>query len=115
MEKQKSKTMSKQQYMFAKKGKMELTDHGKKLHKHQPYLYDTPAHPRVESNLKRPTRTYNTGIIPADIQKDNFAKETLPQRRWVLKMEQMRRIEKNKKFSENRLKLLSAHGYQQTH
>lgn len=105
--------LSKNQALMVKRGKFELTDHGKKIHNHLPYAYNTPEKPRIASNVKRPTKTYNCGVVPAFHSIDIHAKKDFNELSKNHKMEMEMRINKNKKFSENRLKLLAAHGYQQ--
>lgn len=98
--------ISKQQYLFSKKTQ-EGASHGhtNATMKASPYTYDTPAQPKMSSNIKRATKTFSRGNVPSIHNHNVFSKESEKLRMKLYKEESQLRMAKNKKYNENKKKI----------
>jgi len=104
---------TKQSYLFSKNPPKGADRGTWSTAEQYPYTLGTSQQPIMASNIKRQTKTYSRGNVPADHQKTVFSKSSLPSRREQHKMESEMRLARNKKFSDNKQKAIEQASLQQ--
>ena len=91
-----------------------LASNGQILSSHAPYTYDTPQQPKMSSNIKRATKTYNRGNVPAHNTGDPFSRKNRDLRIQLYNKENQIVVNKDKKYTKNQNKAyLGANTYKQ--
>lgn len=78
-----------------------------------PFVYGSAGQPSQWTNIKSSSKTYANKSIPADHDKPVFSKESVKARLEANKIESQMRIERDRKFSNNRMKAIATTDFQQ--